>query len=393
MKVLIINQHSNNFGDDAAGCALVNMLLMHKEIEKIDIIYHATKEIPIIDSRVQHHLDISFNKVGHWNFIKYYLFERILQKKPSSNILCQWIELINEADTVFVSPCGANIGIYKDWPSLVRILMVIKQGKKLVFQYNTIGKSNNILFDCLAKYALKKSYVYVREEKSKEYLNKIGVNSIWGPDTAFALGKREYAIRSKVISFVPSSFDAWHPEFKSNPIDKKVQEVLIPQLTKWINKNDFSLEIVPHLNLPEEMEYNQKLYTEFIKAGINNITIRDDIMDVWQYDEALGSSRLVIGMRYHAVVLAAKNYRPFLAMCYENKMKEVCRYTKLSDSAIDIHEINKYNNDDLIYKKLDSIISREQQISKILNKEVEMLKPMCEIPILDICFNKELEHK
>lgn len=41
MNVLIVNQHSNNFGDDAAGCAFVDILLTFSEVDKIDIIYNS----------------------------------------------------------------------------------------------------------------------------------------------------------------------------------------------------------------------------------------------------------------------------------------------------------------------------------------------------------------
>ena len=60
----------------------------------------------------------------------------------------EWIELIKNCDVAVMSPCGANIGIYKDWASLIRILMVIIEKKKFIFQYNTIGKSGNF---CLIK--------------------------------------------------------------------------------------------------------------------------------------------------------------------------------------------------------------------------------------------------
>ena len=38
MKILILNQHENNFGDQAAGLAVINNLLSYKCVEKIEIL-------------------------------------------------------------------------------------------------------------------------------------------------------------------------------------------------------------------------------------------------------------------------------------------------------------------------------------------------------------------
>ena len=390
MKVLIINQHSDNFGDDAAGCALIKMILNNTDANCIDIIYHAnaSREIPVYDQKIIHHLDISFGKIGIKKVVKYYLLQRCLRIKPLSVHLRKWINLIREADAIFVSPCGANIGIYKDWSFLLKILMVIIEGKSPIFQYNTIGSSGNIIFDYIALYALKKSHIYVREESSRKYLDRNGIKAKWGPDTAFALGKKDDKLRNDVVTFVPSSFDSWHPEFKDDPIDKKIQEIVIPQITRWVNKNCFSLEIIPHLNSKEEFKYNKIVLDAFKKAGLERISLREDINSVWDYDEALETSRVVIGMRYHAVVLAAKNCRPYLALCYENKMKEVCRYTDMLNSMVDIHQIISYSSGDKLIVMLDTILKDEDKIVNKLKVENNSIKSLCLVPIKDNCGTK-----
>lgn len=383
MKVLIINQHSNNYGDDAAGCALIKMLLEKNDVEQIDIIYHAKQEVPITDSRVRHHLNISFGNVGHINFLKYYMFERLLKRKPYNRLLAEWIELINNSDMVFVSPSGANIGIYRDWPSLARILMVVFQRKTPIFHYNTIGKSGNAIFDFLARYALKRSIIYVREENSQKYLKSIGIESKWGPDTAFVLDKCVCTVRAKVISFIPSSFDGWHPEFKTTPVDKQIQNIVLPQIAEWVNRNNYILEIIPHLNTSEENEYNKIMLNELKNNSIKNAIIRDDINNVWDYDKAIGTSRMVIGMRYHSIVLAAKNHRPFLALCYENKMKEVCRYTNRVDCAVDIHQLTNQKDQNNLVMKLDYIKKNENDIVYSLVSVTKELIPLCFIPFFE----------
>ena len=44
----------------------------------------------------------------------------------------------------------------------------------------------------------------------------------------------------------------------------------------------------------------------------------------------------MIGMRYHAIVLAAKNGVPFVDLSYENKMREVADYTGQAAFCVDL---------------------------------------------------------
>jgi colanic acid/amylovoran biosynthesis protein len=384
MNVLIVNQHSNNFGDDAAGCAFVDILLIFSEVDKIDIIYNSNKKIPVENDKVRHHLDISFGKVGHKDFIKYYLCERPLKKASKNRLMHEWIELIKNCDVAVMSPCGANIGIYKDWASLIRILMVIIEKKKFIFQYNTIGKSGNFLFDKIAEYILKRSSVYVREKKSLDYLKTIGINAQWGPDTAFALKPINDGIRKNVVSFVPSSFDGWHPEFKKNPIDKKIINLVIPEIAKWMINNNFNLEILPHLKTEEEHKFNLLIKDKLVELGVKKVIIREDINNVWEYDQAIGTSRFCLGLRYHAIVLSAKNCRPFISICYENKMREVSNYTNMGKYLIDLHKIDTNNN---IYDLMDDLIKNENKISDNLHSINEELQPKCKIPFCEFLEN------
>lgn len=384
MNVLIVNQHSNNFGDDAAGCAFVEILLSFSEVEKIDIIYNSDKKIPVTNNKVRHHLDISFGKVGHKDFIKYYLFERPFKKESKNKLMKEWIDLIKKSDVAIMSPCGANIGIYKDWASLIRIIMVIIEKKKFIFQYNTIGKSGNFLFDKIAKYILKRSSVYVREKKSLDYLKTLGVKAKWGPDTAFALNAINGEIRKNIVSFVPSSFDGWHPEFKKNPIDKKIIDIVIPEIAKWVIDNKFNLEILPHLKTEKEYKFNLLIKNKLVEHGVDKVIIREDINDIWEYDQAIGTSRFCLGLRYHAIVLSAKNCRPFISICYENKMREVSNYTDMGKYIIDLHKIDSDNN---IYNLMDDLIINENKIIDNLYDVNEKLKPKCRIPFCEFLEN------
>lgn len=382
MKVLIVNQHSSNFGDDAAGTALVGLLLKHKEISKIDFIYHANQAIPIDDEKVNHNLDIgSFRKVGLFAFIRYYFFEKVFSKEVKNLVLRKWILIIRNADVVFVAPGGANIGVYKDWIYLLRILMVIAEGKTPIFFYNTVGRSGNCLFDFLAKKALRKSKMFVRERASENFLKSIGITCGFGPDTAFALEQRNTEIRTKTIVFVPTYLSKWHPDFYNTEIDTIFQRKTLFDLANWIKDNDFEVEILPHLCLDYETEYNLLIQKLLIQYGVNKVVVRNDIKSIFSYDEAISTSRLVIGMRYHSIVLAAKNARPFVSLCYENKMNEVCKYVGMEKYAFNMKSLLNDTFID-ISTLLDDVLLNEQLVHNKLNNFVRSdIRKVLDIPI------------
>ncbi len=182
VKYLIINQHTNNFGDDAAGVALVNRLLQRGH--EVDIIYLWNKSgatLPINDQNVRHHARYSLSRDS---LIKS-VYEFFIGKDNCyfSNLKI----LAKQADFVLVSPCGANIGIYKDWCFLFCVYLARIFNKNVVFHLNTIGKSNSHIFNFLAKKILAKCTLFVREKASLDFLKKIKINAILGVDTAFLL--------------------------------------------------------------------------------------------------------------------------------------------------------------------------------------------------------------
>ena len=385
-RVLIINQHSGNFGDDAAGCALVKMLLDEYNVSKIDIVYNADKPIPYSDSRVHHDFNYSFHQVGYVNLLKYLVLGKFLPFSSFNTNLQSFISTIRNADLILVAPCGANIGIYKDWRFLFRTALIIHEHKTPVFHLNTIGKSGNVFFDFIARKVLHKSAIYVRERKSEEYITSLGLPVRRGPDTAFAVKYIDDAeIRKDTISVIPAELDSWHPFFKKHPANKRILQEIAPCISRFAVERNCNIEILPHLQSKEETQFNIKFKECLIASGMNpeHVKIRTDIDDMYKYDKAIATSSMIIGMRYHAAVLAARNSRPFIALAYENKMAEVCDYThmlgyyfNLQDACYDIKKLKA---------QLDDCRSNERYISDSLSHiSNDILKPQAHMVLNDM---------
>lgn len=383
MKVLIINQHTLNFGDDIAGISLLQNLLEYKQINEIDIIYNTKGKLMIDNERINHNQDIMLKNMGYLKLIKYFMFRGLGVNNFKNEPLDKFIKIVNEADYIFVAPCGANIGIYKDWRFLIKLLMIIKEGKTPIFHLNTIGKSGSLIFDYLSKNVLKKSIIYVREQKSLEYIKNLGLNAKFGVDTAFSFKENESVNKKEVIAFVPTILKNWHPNFKNIDIDKLVFEEILPVIAEFSIKNNLSIELVPHLNSEIEKGYYIRILNS-LKERNAIVKYREDIKNVYEYNNAIKSSKIVIGMRYHSIVLAIKNLVPFISLAYENKMKEVCDYSgkselslKLYDGTFNINQFKErlnyaYLNSDKIEKDLEVV--RDKKLIYLSKIPLEQIK-------------------
>lgn len=364
-KVLIINQHTLNFGDDIAGISLIQNLLKEKNIESIDIIYNTKGKLLIEDEKIRHNQDIMLKNIGYANLIKYFLFRKLGWKNFKNEPLKKMIDIINISDFIFVSPCGANIGIYKDWRFLIKLLIVITENKTPIFHLNTIGSSNSKLFDFFSKKVLKKSIIYVREKKSLEYIESLGLNAKFGVDTAFSFEDDSNIDRKNKIAFVPTILKNWHPNFKNIDIDELVFEKILPIIAEFSKERDLLVELIPHLKNEEEDEYYKKIISKFDELS-TKVLYRKDINTVYEYNSAIKESQLVIGMRYHSIVLAVKNMIPFISLSYENKMQEVASYSEMPEYAFKLYE----KDFDLVKlkEKLNEAFEKNTEISKTLEK-------------------------
>ncbi|CAM4086926.1 hypothetical protein AT575_04120 [Streptococcus penaeicida] len=387
MKAIVINQYTENRGDEAAGTALVKNLLKNPKIDQIDIIYNSAYKLDIDDPKIKHrNEDLRLKNAGKVGILNYLLFRKTPFNKYALNnkVMKDMVETIREADYIYVTPCGASIGIYKDWAFLIRLLFVIKENKTPIFCLNTINASGNKLFDFLATKVLRKSKLYVREQRSKDYLQSLGLNSELGVDTAFSLDPITAERDLSKIGLVVTLLD-WHPEFKGRNMSEEVLNNIIPAISEFCQKNNYSIDVIPHIGEEPETSYINQVVSKLVETGLSSskIVYRNDIKTSDEYDAAISKLRFMVGMRYHSIVLAAKNAIPFLALAYENKMREVCRYTNCLENYLNLQdELSKNDvlekldsvdmNIEIIHDKLEKIYKQDlQRLSKLPLKELE----------------------
>lgn len=373
MKCAILNQQGHNFGDEIAGCALIDKIFAIDDSADISVLYASDSPLPISNSNIHHYLECSLKNVGILRVLLYLLsgmvcFEDSLQ----SRTLTKWISIIKQSDIVFVSPCGASIGRYKDWRYVLRLLIAIKTGAHLQFHYNTIESSSSVIFDLFANYILKHSTVRVREIRCQEYLKTKGIQSTWGPDSAFAVKKKsiinEATSKSDVIGFVPAEFANWHPSFRGSDVDSIVKEKIYLPMVSFAQSRGYLIKIIPHFNNDLEDGFCNRTRDVLVSLGLdlNKVFVDSELSNCFDYDKSIASCQLLIGMRYHAIVLASKNAVPFLSLSYEEKMNEVCRYTHMSE-----YNINLYS-DEIIKINVESVLEKVDEERELIYKKLKL---------------------
>lgn len=386
MNFLILNQNTDNFGDDIAAVALEHIIKSVEPSASLRFIYATPKwlnQVPVMDA--EHIFVEPLNKSAYIDIIRFWLNQKkiftLKYKNDSFQILHNSVDW---ADVILFSPCGANIGIYKDWNALKFLLAIVITKKKLVFHLNTIGLSGNLRFDLLAKFVLRRSKIFVRENRCIAELKEWGLIANQGPDTAFALPPIPRCASPNAnqvrIGFIPTDL-SWHPNHRScNQTSLKLE--LINTIAKIAIAPNTEIILIPHLSgLQSESTLLHEIHNLLIEAGLgkDQIISNNHIINAFEYDKAIAKCDVVISMRYHGVVLSAKNGTPFISINYENKMNEVCRYTGMNTYSINIEDFSADQTELLIRDALKN----NAEISQRLENATRRLSIITKYPIYE----------
>lgn len=332
-KILVLGQHTNNFGDDAAGIALMQRLVSMPNVEKVTVLYrfngcnpiafqhpqivHDTKNFPVYKSR------------GRLRFLTD-IANFILLGVLGNDYNVTFKKMIEEHDYIFLSPCGANIGSYVDRQLLFALLSSVRTHRKVITHLNSFDDSGDSRFNKIALYTLKKCYkVYTREKRSREYLFQQGISVLWGIDSAFMLQEEEMPslnTEKNYIVLIVTRLHEWHKRYKGyNWTDEEYYNRIVSPVIKFATSMGRKALILPHTN--SENEFLEKMKTFANTEVEDSCDICTHIESAFEYSRVIEAAYCVISCRYHGVVFAAKHCVPFIGISYDTKTTEVCEYT------------------------------------------------------------------
>lgn len=297
-----------NFGDEAILSVLVNHL---KPLQNADI--------TVFSSDVEY-----TEKTYGVKAVKRFCLKNVLKT-------------IKDCD-VLVSGGGSLLQDVTSLKSLIYYAFIIAMGlffnKKVVIFAQGIGPLNSNVAQNIVKNLLKYcSYVTVRDENSLKLLEKLGIKSELVCDPIYSLDIKSEP-QNGVVGVQLRDFKTMNQEL--------LQKLALLIVTKFSDKKIeiFSLQKTQDLDLCKRFEAIVKSFNPDICTEI----VEDDIVN------RLSRLEYLIGMRFHAVLVALKCGVRTCAINYDVKVEKIATDAKIPLISMDAHE-----NLEEIYQKMQNL--------------------------------------
>jgi len=350
MKILIINQHTSNHGDEAAGKALIRGLMTLKSDISLGVLYNAGKLTEndkfAVDKKIEHFgpPETSFrDKI--LLILTFLLPFNIIRKFYFLGTLVNFeYNLLNRFDKIISAPGGVNIGPYKDWKYIWRLYVALKLNKPLAIYSISFGPMpKGYLFRKISEYILSNaSFLSLRDSKSQQYATELDINYLRSIDTAFLNNQPEIDINNgfdfsrlkNYVVIVPNDLHAWHPEFKK--INRSVFDEIYLRIINYFLDKKINVVLLPQLFGSQ----NDRKYFDFLNKTTNNrLEIIDEKYSSDVQQKIIQNAMFLIGARYHTVIFSVNNKRPFVSLAYEHKMTNTLDQLDLSLCNVNILDI------------------------------------------------------
>jgi colanic acid/amylovoran biosynthesis protein len=358
-NILIINQPMGNRGDESAHRALVrnlNEALPYTHITVLTFADYANAEQEfIVNNPLNEYVNFLFphnlaaSTVAQWS-LKLGLQRIALHVHP---ILRKLIPYYQEADIVLCAPGGICMGGFQDWLHLFMLYVAKICKKPLVYYSRSFGPFPtrtwmNRRFKHLSETILRYfTFLSIRDKKTMQLADSMNIHYTPAIDTAF-LEQPQVSVPQelqlqgkKYVVFVPNSL-TWHYAFRQCS-QKKIESFYISIIGLLRQKYpDCDIVMLPQLcsiGAKGDYTYFLKLQSLCIPIDRSHIQVIPDIYGSDIQQSIIRKAELVVGARYHSIVFAINNGRPFIALNYEHKIAGVLELLQLSCRKVDIPPI------------------------------------------------------
>ena len=405
VKIVIVNQHTCNRGDEAAGRAVIDSLLKEFPECTIDVLYRFTGIYPPIDKdneRVHHYPEFKYiydknKKLQYYTEIIWNFLLGILRCKngfigPSGKIY----KLIANADIVVNAPTGPNIGdIYKDKFYMMNLIFAELAGKKTFMYGSSVGPFNTPWVKKWAKFLFERmSYICVREDVSLEYLKELNLKNKNVTSSLDAAIQRDISTDNAIELYQNAGFDLnkinvgitplaypWYPkEIRNEETQEKIEENIVKVINEITKNNDTNVFFFPQLFSLIDNDEIGKNDMPIIKSIISKVDKPEYCFILPNdYDSDVQQSMIskldyFIGMRYHSIIFSIKMGIPVVGICYEHKASGFLGKVGLKELIINLEDFTKTPN--VVLKKIDYINTHNEFIQKTIEKNILELKSL-----------------
>ena len=373
MKILIINQHSQNHGDEAAGRALVRKLLAagYSDItvsyntqccdDAVFFIHEAgVKQFKknFYPRGIGHVLRLSLKRPNFLTRFLVFLYRRIREDR----------RLIRNADVIINAPGGINMGAYRDNLYLWRLKTALELKKHVIMYSSSIGPFDmeeyfvNISRDILQKV----DFLSLRDAQSCRYAEEMGRKAVPSIDTAFlmkpsAVLPPELQLPPSYVVVVPHQLYAWHPRYLN--MDRAALDDFYKKLLEKFAGQGVHLVLLPQIFANPQVD--DEKYFKSLAAGVPNVQVIPTRYNSDIQQKIIQGADFLIGARYHSTVFAVNNEVPFYSLSYEHKMVNMLETIGLKDCCMPITDaIASPGAADAIYAKYQKRSEQQTAVSQ-----------------------------
>lgn len=394
MKIVIINCHWDNRGDEAAIRAMIDELRV---------------KYPSADIYVQRALGEfgSFPENEHVKVLppfpiggkKRRIQEQIsIETKGKINLTSgakAFYKAINGADIVLHAPGGPSIGdIYmpQETIKLRRLLAVKKAGVPYAFYAPSMGPFKNAERNPVRKEILEgASLICLREDISAKMVKEfvpltnpiVTLDSAFQHDIDINENEKKFNEYTELKDFVGNGQNVigititdlqWNSLYKG---DGKTKENIREAFTEFIKKITgvgYKVLFIPQLF----SEANDYVYMK--SFAIQNCYVMSDKYDCYFQQFIISKIKAVVGMRYHSNIFSAKMGTPFVSVSYEQKMQGFMKKAGLLEYCLPISELsanslsNKFEGMMSNYDEYKSLLAiKKAEFKKESSKTTELV--------------------
>lgn len=352
MNIIILNQPYRNRGDESAHKGLVRSLCNNISDVSINVvdIYGTQKDIDSFDVKLP---NVRYTIVPGYRGHVRALFLSKFGVSPSM-ILAKSNKLlsnaINESDLVLCAPGGINMGGFHSWYHIEVLMIAMYYKKPIAYYGRSIGPfdvktKDDVVFN---KWSLSLlhyfGYISLRDSISLSYARAWSINNVIPITDAAFLEVPRVTVPKEIMSkisavkyvvFVPNEL-TWHYKFKS--VSPTYIEKFYHQILDLILEDpDVVVVMLPQTVNSSICDHDYfKRLIESYKGNRTRVLIFDEIYSSDVQQTIISKSLYVIGARYHSIVFAINNNRPFVSLSYEHKMKGLLETCGAVDYMVDI---------------------------------------------------------
>jgi len=331
----------DNFGDDAILHTMVSEIKKNLTNPNITVISNNP-------AKTRKQYDV--NSVYKFNF------REIIKEIKSSN--------------VFISGGGSLIQDTTSFKSLLYYLSLIflakLLGTKTIIFAQGIGPLNSILSGVLTKFVLSKAHlVTVRDKDSHLLLKKMGVDSLLMTDPVWCL---ELANEDKILKVDKVNIGIQLRDWKTLT-DKNLN--VLADIFK--SKFDDEKNCINLISLQDSHDFDlmQKLKNYLLKKEMKAEIRIYSGLSIEQSINLISNLDYMIGMRFHACLIAANFNVPTLALSYDPKVTSLALEAKMP--LINMNALNK----EVFVQKIDELVSEQEKIRIDLKDFAEKKTQIC----------------